>query len=144
MTKFETASLTRRAALRGGLAAIAASGGLLVATRGALADDTLAEIKKRGELVAATEFGGSAPEFATSTCATRPLADRASMALPAPAALARFHTPLDISVSIPRGFEPPRGLERRFPAIDLGLPMCPLAARDRHECASTHSLSPSS
>ena len=56
MTKFETASLTRRAALRGGVAAIAASGGLLVATRGALADDTLAEIKKRGELVTATEM----------------------------------------------------------------------------------------
>ena len=56
MTKFETASLTRRAALRGGVAAIAASGGLLVATRGALADDTLADVKKRGELVTATEM----------------------------------------------------------------------------------------
>jgi polar amino acid transport system substrate-binding protein len=56
VTKFETASLTRRAALRGGLAAVVASSGFLVATRGALADDTLAEIKKRGELVAATEM----------------------------------------------------------------------------------------
>ena len=56
MTKFETGSLTRRAALQGGLAAVAASGGFLAATRGALADDTLAEIKKRGELVTATEM----------------------------------------------------------------------------------------
>src|SRR5260370_4839732 len=55
MAQLEKLSLTRRAALRGGLAALAATGGLLAATRNAFADDTLAEIKKRGELVAATE-----------------------------------------------------------------------------------------
>jgi polar amino acid transport system substrate-binding protein len=48
--------LTRRAAL-GSLAVLAASGaGLFGATRAARADDTLGEIKKRGELVVATEM----------------------------------------------------------------------------------------
>jgi polar amino acid transport system substrate-binding protein len=56
MTKFGTCWLTRRAALQSGAAALAASGGLIAATRGALAEDTLAEVKKRGELVAATEM----------------------------------------------------------------------------------------
>jgi polar amino acid transport system substrate-binding protein len=48
--------LTRRAALQTGLAALAASSGLIAATRGALADDTLAEVKKRGVLTTATEM----------------------------------------------------------------------------------------
>ena len=56
MAQFENITLSRRAALRGGLAAFAASGSLLAATRGTFADDTLAEIKKRGELVAAAEM----------------------------------------------------------------------------------------
>jgi polar amino acid transport system substrate-binding protein len=47
--------LTRRAAL-GSFAALAASGAVLGATRRAWADDTLAEIKKRGEMVVATEM----------------------------------------------------------------------------------------
>ncbi len=56
MAQFETIALTRRAALRRGLAAFAASGGLLAATRGAFADSTLEVIKKRGELTTATEM----------------------------------------------------------------------------------------
>lgn len=47
--------LTRRDALKAGLTAAAAAGGLLGAARGAYAD-TLADIKKRGELVVATEM----------------------------------------------------------------------------------------
>ena len=38
------------------MAAVAASSGLIAATRGALADDTLAEVKKRGVLTTATEM----------------------------------------------------------------------------------------
>ena len=56
MPQFEKIALTRRAALRSGLAAVAASGGLLAATRGAFADSTLDVIKKRGELITATEM----------------------------------------------------------------------------------------
>jgi polar amino acid transport system substrate-binding protein len=56
MTQFERNVLTRRNALQRGLAALAASGALFGTTRGALADDTLAEIKKRGELTTATEM----------------------------------------------------------------------------------------
>jgi polar amino acid transport system substrate-binding protein len=56
MRKFNGFGLTRREALRAGVAAAAAAGGMFGATRGALADDTLAEIKKRGELVVATEM----------------------------------------------------------------------------------------
>ncbi len=56
MRKFETFDLTRRQALKAGIGAAAAAGGLLGAVRGAFADDTLAEIKKRGELVVATEM----------------------------------------------------------------------------------------
>jgi polar amino acid transport system substrate-binding protein len=56
MAKFESNALTRRAALQTGLAALAASSGLIAATRGALADDTLAEVKKRGVLTTATEM----------------------------------------------------------------------------------------
>ena len=48
-----TNELTRRAALKTGLATLAALG---AGTRFALADDTLAEIKKKGELVVATEM----------------------------------------------------------------------------------------
>ena len=48
--------VTRREALKTGLAAAAAAGCLLGGTRLAFADDTLAEIKKRGELVTATEM----------------------------------------------------------------------------------------
>ena len=44
-------TVTRREALKSGLAAAAASGALIGGTRLAFADDTLAEIKKRGELV---------------------------------------------------------------------------------------------
>jgi len=55
MKTFETFELTRRDALKAGLAAAAAAGGL-VGAGPAYADDTLAEIKKRGELVVATEM----------------------------------------------------------------------------------------
>ena len=56
MTQFDRLAFTRRAALQRGLAAFAASGALFGATRAALADDTLAEIKKRGVLATATEM----------------------------------------------------------------------------------------
>ena len=48
-------TITRRDALKAA-GALAASGGILAWPGRALADDTLAEIKKRGELVAATEM----------------------------------------------------------------------------------------
>jgi polar amino acid transport system substrate-binding protein len=56
MTQFDKFGLTRRRALQRGLAAAAASAPLFGFTRAALADDTLAEIKKRGELMTATEM----------------------------------------------------------------------------------------
>ena len=56
MTRSKEVFITRRGALKAGLAAIAASGGFVAGTRGALAEDTLSEIKRRGELVAATEM----------------------------------------------------------------------------------------
>ena len=56
MTKIGTFELTRREALKASLAAGAAASGLLGAAGAAYADDTLAEIKKRGELVIATEM----------------------------------------------------------------------------------------
>ena len=56
MRKFETFDLTRREALKATIAAAATVGGLFGAMRGAYAQDTLAEIKKRGELVVATEM----------------------------------------------------------------------------------------
>src|SRR5271165_5810269 len=56
MTRSNQVFITRRVAVKAGLAALAASGGFVAATRAAFADDTLAEIKKRGELVAATEM----------------------------------------------------------------------------------------
>ena len=56
MTTFDKLALTRREALEGGLAAFAASGAFLGFTRAALADDTLAEVKKRGTLTTATEM----------------------------------------------------------------------------------------
>ncbi len=56
MRKIETFDLTRREALKASIAAAAAAGGLFGAMRGAYADDTLAEVKKRGELVVATEM----------------------------------------------------------------------------------------
>jgi polar amino acid transport system substrate-binding protein len=56
MTTFDRNALTRRAALQRGLAAAAASGAFFAAPRGAFAEDTLAEIKKRGELKTATEM----------------------------------------------------------------------------------------
>ena len=56
MTQFDKIALTRRNALQRGLAALAASGAFLGLTRAALADDTLTEIKKRGELTTATEM----------------------------------------------------------------------------------------
>ena len=56
MTQFEKLTLTRRGALQRGLAAFAASGASLGLTRAAFADDTLAEVKKRGELATATEM----------------------------------------------------------------------------------------
>ncbi|MBV8474622.1 MAG: transporter substrate-binding domain-containing protein [Hyphomicrobiales bacterium] len=48
--------LTRRDALKAGLAGAAVAGGLFGASRAAFADDTLADVKKRGELVIATEM----------------------------------------------------------------------------------------
>ncbi len=56
MMHSDKTTLTRREALRTGLAAVAASGALIGGTRLAFADDTLAEIKKRGELTTATEM----------------------------------------------------------------------------------------
>jgi polar amino acid transport system substrate-binding protein len=56
MAPFDKLSTTRREAMKTGLAAIAASGGLLGGVRVALAEDTLSEIKKRGELATATEM----------------------------------------------------------------------------------------
>jgi len=56
MTQFDKLAWTRRDALRVGLAAFAASGATFGATRAAFAEDTLAEIKKRGVLSIATEM----------------------------------------------------------------------------------------
>src|SRR5271168_702668 len=56
MTQFDKLALTRRDALHRGLAAVAASGAFFGATRGTLADDTLAKIKMRDELTTATEM----------------------------------------------------------------------------------------
>jgi len=56
MTTFDKLALTRRGALQRGLAAFAASGAFLGPTGLAFADDTLAEVKKRGVLTTATEM----------------------------------------------------------------------------------------
>jgi polar amino acid transport system substrate-binding protein len=56
MTLFNKFAITRRDALKVGLAGAAASGAFLSATGLAFADDTLAEIKKRGVLSTATEM----------------------------------------------------------------------------------------
>jgi polar amino acid transport system substrate-binding protein len=56
MTQFDKLALTRRGALKAGLAGVAASGVTFGLTRAAFADDTLAEIKKRGVLSTATEM----------------------------------------------------------------------------------------
>src|SRR4029077_9574369 len=56
MTQFDKLALTRRDALKVGLAGAVASGAFLGVTRAAFADDTLAEIKKRGVLSTATEM----------------------------------------------------------------------------------------
>jgi polar amino acid transport system substrate-binding protein len=56
MKRFETFELTRREALKASVAVAATAGGLFGATRAAFADDTLADVKKRGELVIATEM----------------------------------------------------------------------------------------
>jgi polar amino acid transport system substrate-binding protein len=49
-------SMTRRDALKSGLIGAASAGAWLAGLRGAFADDTLADVKKRGELVIATEM----------------------------------------------------------------------------------------
>jgi polar amino acid transport system substrate-binding protein len=56
MTQFDKLAFTRRGALKAGLVGIAASSAMFGATRSAFADDTLAEIKKRGVLSTATEM----------------------------------------------------------------------------------------
>ena len=56
MRQFDKLALTRRDALKVGLAGAVASSAVLGATRAAFADDTLAEIKKRGVLSTATEM----------------------------------------------------------------------------------------
>jgi polar amino acid transport system substrate-binding protein len=56
MTQFDKLAFTRRDALKVGLAGTVASGAFLGVTRSAFADDTLAEIKKRGVLSTATEM----------------------------------------------------------------------------------------
>ena len=56
MTQFDKLAVTRRNALKVGLAGVAASGAMVGLTRAAFADDTLAEIKKRGVLSTATEM----------------------------------------------------------------------------------------
>ena len=55
MEKFEPFAVSRRVALKLGLAGIASTG-LAGSIRSALADDTLADIKKRGTMVVATEM----------------------------------------------------------------------------------------
>ena len=56
MSGTKTYSLTRRMMLKAGLVGTVSSGGLLSGLRAAWADDTLADVKKRGELVIATEM----------------------------------------------------------------------------------------
>jgi len=56
MMKSTTYSLTRRTALKTGLIGAASSGAWLAGLGRALADDTLADVKQRGELVIATEM----------------------------------------------------------------------------------------
>jgi polar amino acid transport system substrate-binding protein len=56
MTQFDKLALTRRNALKVGLAGVASSGAMFGVTSSAFADDTLAEIKKRGVLSTATEM----------------------------------------------------------------------------------------
>jgi polar amino acid transport system substrate-binding protein len=56
MKTFDKLAWTRRETLERGLAAFAASGAVFGFTRAALADDTLAEVKKRGVLSTATEM----------------------------------------------------------------------------------------
>src|SRR5262245_41822142 len=56
MVTSKTSPVTRRTALRVGLAAAPGSSSLIGGLGGASADDTLAEVKKRGELVIATEM----------------------------------------------------------------------------------------
>jgi polar amino acid transport system substrate-binding protein len=56
MTEFKSTGQTRREALKRSLAGIAATSALLGSSRTAFAEDTLADIRKRGELVAATEM----------------------------------------------------------------------------------------
>ena len=56
MMKSTTYSLSRRTVLKTGLIGAASSGAWLSGLRAALADDTLADVKQRGELVIATEM----------------------------------------------------------------------------------------
>lgn len=56
MMKSRTYSLSRRTVLKTGLIGAASSGAWLSGLGGALADDTLADVKQRGELVIATEM----------------------------------------------------------------------------------------
>jgi polar amino acid transport system substrate-binding protein len=56
MTQFDKLAFTRRDAFKVGLAGAVASSAFLGVTRSAFADDTLAEIKKRGVLSTATEM----------------------------------------------------------------------------------------
>jgi polar amino acid transport system substrate-binding protein len=56
MTQFDKLALTRRDAFKVGLAGAVASSAFLGVTRSAFADDTLADIKKRGVLSTATEM----------------------------------------------------------------------------------------
>ena len=56
MNRSKTYALTRRTVLKTGLVGAASAGALLTGLGRALADDTLAEVKKRGELVIATEI----------------------------------------------------------------------------------------
>ncbi len=56
MMKFDTYSLTRRDTLKTALVGAASAGAWVLGLGGALADDTLADVKKRGELVIATEM----------------------------------------------------------------------------------------
>jgi polar amino acid transport system substrate-binding protein len=56
MTQFDKLAFTRRDALRVGMAGAVVSSTLIGATRVALADDSLAEVKKRGTLTTATEM----------------------------------------------------------------------------------------
>ncbi len=67
------------------------------------------------------------------TCLTEPLPWAKSLAPPTLPTFERLHTPLDIPVNFPERAREPRGGDGAVPGADLGIPVCPFAARDRRE-----------